>query len=107
MPCKLQLAHELIHITHTLPLPPADTTYPGGVTFQGTGLGFSSDASTVKASIALLKQRNPGTKVLIAVGGATYTSFNKMNAPAIAAFVSAFGLDGEKLSVPDHSDHCR
>ena len=65
------------------------------MTFQGTGLGFSSDPATVKAAIALLKTRNPGTKVLIAVGGATYTAFDKMNAPAIAAFVAAFGLDGE------------
>ena len=44
-----------------------DTTYSGGVTLAGTGLQFSSDAQVVKASIAILKQRNPGVKVLVAV----------------------------------------
>ena len=35
----------------------------GGVTFQGTGVQFSSDAQVVKDAISLLKQRNPNTKV--------------------------------------------
>ncbi len=40
-----------------------DTTYAGGVTFTGTGLDFNSDPKVVKDAIALLKQRNPKTKV--------------------------------------------
>jgi chitinase len=63
-----------------LPLPPSpsDTSYPGGTTFQGTGIQFSSDPSVVKGAIALLKQRNPATKVLIAVGGATYSNWGQV-----------------------------
>ena len=37
----------------------------GGVTFAGTGVQFSSDAATIKQAVALLKSRNPQTKVLL------------------------------------------
>lgn len=45
------------------PLCHADATYSGGATWSGTGVQFSSDASVVKGAIALLKQKNPRTKV--------------------------------------------
>lgn len=83
-----------------------DTTYTGGMTWAGTGLQFSSDATVVKDSIAILKKRNPGTKVLVAVGGATYTNFKDMNAPAIARFVQDFGLDGVDLDYEPTNANC-
>jgi chitinase len=83
-----------------------DSTYTGGVTFAGTGLDFSSDAAVIKAAIALLKSRNPNTKVLVAVGGATYTSFNNLNAAAVAQFVNAFGLDGVDLDYEPTNPNC-
>ena len=83
-----------------------DSSYTGGVTFAGTGLDFSSDASVIKDSIALLKSRNPKTKVLVAVGGATYTSFNNLNAAAIANFVNAFNLDGVDLDYEPTNPNC-
>ena len=49
------------------------------MTWAGTGIQFSSDASVIKDAIALLKKTNPGTKVLVAVGGATYTSWDKVS----------------------------
>ena len=48
-----------------LPLPPA----------AGTGLSFSSDGRVVRDAIAALKARQPNTRVMLAVGGATYTNF--------------------------------
>eukprot|EP00887_Chlorella_sp_A99_P003179 scaffold9.g3179.t1 len=51
---------------------PDCASYPGGITFQGTGIQFSSDAqarAVVNQSIALLKKNNPNTKVVVAVGG--------------------------------------
>lgn len=72
-----------------------DSTYPGGVTFAGTGLDFSSPAQVVKDSIALLKAKNPSTRVLLSVGGASYgNSWTNLNAAAAANFVQTFGLDG-------------
>ena len=74
----------------------ADTTYSSGagVTWAGTGIQFSSEASVIKDAIALLKKANPGTMVLVAVGGATYTNWGALNAAGIASFVQTFSLDG-------------
>jgi chitinase len=71
-----------------------DTTYPGGLTWEGTGLSFSADPGVIKGAIALLKQRNPATKVLIAVGGATYPNWGQLDVAAITRFVEDWGLDG-------------
>ncbi|KAL4419617.1 hypothetical protein ABPG77_001671 [Micractinium sp. CCAP 211/92] len=71
-----------------------EATYSGGMTFEGTGLSFSSEPAVVKGAIALLKRHNPRTRVLVSVGGATYTAWDRLNATAIASFVRQFGLDG-------------
>lgn len=85
-----------------------DTTYTGGITFSGTGLQFSSDATVVKDGITALKKRNPGTNVLVAVGGATYSSnFKAINAQGIASFVNAFGLDGVDIDYEPAAPNCR
>ncbi len=84
-----------------------DTRYKGGVTFAGTGLQFSSDASVIKQSIITLKQRNPGTKVLVAVGGATYHGWSQLNAVGIRAFVEEFNLDGVDIDYEPASPNCQ
>lgn len=58
----------------------------------------------VKGAIALLKRRNPRTRVLVSVGGATYTAWDRLNATAISAFVRQFGLDG--VDVDYEGDGC-
>jgi len=74
-----------------------NTSYAGGVTLEGTGLAFWSEPSVVMESIRILKERNPGTKVLVSVGGALLTNFEELNAQGIALFVQEFGLDGVDL----------
>lgn len=64
----------------------------------------SSEPGVVKGAIALLKRRNPRTRVLVSVGGATYNGWNRLNATAIAAFVRVFGLDG--VDVDYEGDGC-
>lgn len=83
-----------------------DATYAGGLTWAGTGMQFSSDPRVVRDAISLLKQRYPHTKVLVAVGGATYTGFAAMNASAIAAFVKTFGLDGVNVDFEISNPEC-
>jgi hypothetical protein len=41
----------------------------------------------VKDAVALLKQRNPHTKVLVAVGGATYTNWAQVGTVAVSEHV--------------------
>lgn len=92
----------IVYLSFMLP----DATYSGGVTWSGTGLQFSSDAAVVKGAIALLKQRNPGTKVLIAVGGASYMAWDKMNTAAIKRFIDEFGLDGVDIDYEPTNAGC-
>jgi len=49
----------------------------------------------VKAAIAALKAAQPNTRVMLAVGGATYTNFAAMNTQCIEDLVDDFGCDGE------------
>lgn len=71
-----------------------DAIYHGNFNLADTGLDFSADGAVVKGAIAALKQRNPKTKVLVAVGGATYHNFAALNPSAIASVVQDFGFDG-------------
>lgn len=86
-----------------------DTTYSGGTTFLGTGLQFPGEdmAPIIKQSVAILKQRNPGTKVLVAVGGYAYTGWAKLNTAGIKAFVDAFGLDGVDIDYEPAAPNCQ
>jgi hypothetical protein len=74
---------------------PECTYTKGSLSFAGTGLDFSSSGPVVKAAIAALKAAtNNNTKVLLAVGGATYTNFAQMNTQCLADLVDDFGFDG-------------
>jgi chitinase len=83
-----------------------ESSYSGGVTFSGTGLQFNSEPQVVKDSISVLKRKNPGVKVLVAVGGATFTNFGSLNADSIAMFVKEFGLDGVDLDYEPSNSNC-
>jgi chitinase len=72
-----------------------DTTYVSGSTsLTGTGVTPPYDGPTLKAAIAALHKNQPGTKVYISVGGATYYNWAGIKVQNIAAFVSDFGIDG-------------
>ena len=84
-----------------------DSTYSGGLTWEGTGLGFSMPPEVIKTSISILKTRNPGTKVLLSVGGATYDNWAQLNADAAVAFVDEFGLDGIDIDFEPRGADCQ
>jgi chitinase len=84
-----------------------DTTYKeGSYNFTGTGLQFAADGKVVKDAIALLKQHNPKTQVLVAVGGQTYTNFASTNPEAIANIVKDFGFDGVNVDYEPTNAKC-
>ena len=106
-PAKTSLANLPAYFTQVvLSFMKPDATYSGGVTLANTGLQFSSDAQVIKDAIKLLKQRNPDTKVLVAVGGATYTNFQSLNMNAIVKFVNEFGLDGVDIDFEPSNPAC-
>jgi len=69
----------------------------GQNSWVGTGMDFSADFHVVRDAIRSLKHKNPGTKVLLSIGGATYVNWRQANAGAIAALVRDLGADGADL----------
>ncbi|MEH2433027.1 MAG: glycoside hydrolase family 18 protein [Nostoc sp.] len=107
-PKKLQLANIAPYVNMVIVsfLKP-DATYEGGNKLSGTGLDFSVDGVVVKDAIAYLKSKNPNTKVLVAVGGATYQNFAALNTKAIADVVKDFGFDGVDIDYePFNNGQC-
>ncbi|KDD73753.1 hypothetical protein H632_c1867p1 [Helicosporidium sp. ATCC 50920] len=84
-----------------------DATYNGGMTFEGTGLQFSSSATVVKGAMDLLKLKHPGTKFLVTVGGPTYNNWQALNPAAVAKFVKEFGLDGVVIDYVPVFSECK
>lgn len=83
----------------------------GNYDLTNTGLIFSADGTVVKDAIALLKTRNPNTKVLLGVGGSTYRKyFSLLNPTAIANVVRDFGFDGVDIDYEPYDNglaNCR
>lgn len=78
----------------------------GSMSLSGTGISTSYDGSVLKQAIAALKSKNPNTRVLVAVGGATYPNFADFRASSITAFVNDFGLDGVDIDYEPSSPSC-
>jgi chitinase len=75
-----------------------ETSYQAGQqSWVGTGMDFSSDFKVVKDAIKVLKTKNPGTKILLSIGGATYVNWKQANANAVAALVKDLGADGADI----------
>lgn len=71
-----------------------DMNYTGNLDLTGTGLSFSYTGQVLKDALTTLKSRNPETKVVISIGGETYTNWEAFNPENIATFVRDFGFDG-------------
>jgi mannan endo-1,4-beta-mannosidase len=72
----------------------ANCTYQkGSYSWEGTGLAFSSDFSTVKKSIEILKSK--GVIVMLSVGGATYpfTFYRPENVAYLCEDLGCNGID--------------
>jgi hypothetical protein len=85
-----------------------DAAYAGDLSGQlrGSGLEYSVPGWMLREAVGLLRQRNPGQRVLLSVGGATYTNWAGLNAPAIAALVRDLGLDGVDIDLESPRPGC-
>jgi chitinase len=84
-----------------------ETSYQAGQqSWAGTGLDFSADFQVVKDAIRILKTKNPGTKVLLSVGGATYGNWHRTNTKAVAALVRDLGVDGADIDYEPEGGSC-
>lgn len=85
-----------------------DTTYvAGSLNLSGTThLDVPYDGPTLKAAIAALHQRNPNTRVMISVGGATLYNWAGFQPSHVADFVKDFGVDGVDLDYEPAAANC-
>ena len=83
-----------------------DANFPGGDDISGLGLNLSYGGAVLRSSIAELRRRLPGTKVVISVGGEDYQNWIDFRASNIARFVQAFGLDGVDLDFEPIDAQC-
>lgn len=94
-----------------------DLRYAGDLDLSRTGLEYTYSGTVLRDSIALLKQRQPRTRVLLSVGGAAYHTWRNLNEAAIGRLVRDLGADGVDIDFepphpdcaagPDQAIHCR
>ncbi|CAO3460404.1 glycosyl hydrolase family 18 protein [Azospirillum argentinense] len=83
-----------------------DAAYPGRLDLKETGLQYGFPGTVLRDAIALLKQRQPGTRVLLAVGGANYANWDALNLDALVRLVQDLGVDGVDLDFEPVSPGC-
>jgi len=83
-----------------------DASYPGRLDLKGTGLQYGFPGAVLRDAIALLKQRQPETRVLLAVGGANYANWGGLNLDAIVRLVRDLGADGVDLDYEPEVPGC-
>eukprot|EP00775_Hariotina_reticulata_P005809 gene5809-6049_t len=71
-----------------------------------TGIQFSSTGPVVKAGMAALKAAQPNTRILLAVGGASYTNFAATNPQCVKDIIDDFGFDGFDLDYEPLNPSC-
>lgn len=84
-----------------------DAFYPGMLDLEGSGLQYPYSGKILKGAVALLHQRHPGTRVLLSVGGQSYTGWSGLNETALAAVVKDLGLDGIDIDYEPVKPDCR
>ena len=102
------LAHlpNYLNIVNLSFMEPNSTYSAGSISLGGTGIGVPYDGPTLKDAIAALHRANPNSKVMVSVGGATFTAWSSFNAQAVAAFVNDFGLDGVDIDYEPSNANC-
>lgn len=84
-----------------------DMTYDGGLELAGTGLQYPYDGRVLKGAVALLRQRQPGTRVILSVGGSAYPAWHRLNEEAVGRLVRDLGLDGVDVDFEPAEPGCR
>ena len=83
-----------------------DLTYAGDLNLSDTGLQYQFTGAVLRDAVALLKRRHPGTRVLLSVGGATYTNWHGLDEAAVARLVRDLGADGVDVDLEPAAPQC-
>jgi chitinase len=77
-----------------------------GESLSGSGLEMPYKTTVLITSIQKLRRRNPHVKILVSIGGESYTAWQRLDAKAIAGFVKTLGLDGIDIDFEPLSPNC-
>lgn len=106
-PEDTSLARLPAYLTHVaLSFAKPDLVYAGNLDLKGTGLEYPYSGAVLRQAIALLKARSPQTRVLVAVGGATYGGWDRLNETALARLVRDLGADGVDIDYEPANPSC-
>lgn len=83
-----------------------DAIYPPDGELRGSGLEFRFPTAVLRQGIRLAKARNPRLKVLLAVGGANYRRWDRLDVAALARLVGELGADGIDLDYEPGEPGC-
>lgn len=83
-----------------------DLVYPGALDLRQTGLAYGFPGSVLREAVALLKARQPATRVLLSVGGLGYDRWEALDAGMIARLVADLGLDGVDIDFEPATPDC-
>ena len=83
-----------------------DLSYSGHLDLAQTGLEYRYSGQVLRDSIDQLKLRNPGTRVLLSVGGAAYHNWLGFNEAAVVALVHDLHADGVDLDFEPRRPGC-
>lgn len=84
-----------------------DLRYVGGLDLRGTGLEYRAPGAAVRDAVVLLRQRNPAVRVLLSVGGAAYTGWDRLDETAVGRLARDLGLDGVDVDLEPPDPRCR
>jgi chitinase len=84
-----------------------DAVYAGDLQLAGTGLQYPFSGTVLRDAVSMLKQRNPGTRVLLSVGGSAYVNWDRLDETALAALIRDLGLDGVDVDFEPRQPGCR
>lgn len=83
-----------------------DARYEGDLDLSGSGLQYPYSGQVLKRAVALLKRRNPQTKVILAVGGSGYPGWKQLDEGSIARLVQDLGLNGVDVDFEPLDPQC-
>ncbi|MBS9475707.1 hypothetical protein KIP89_01105 [Ancylobacter sp. VKM B-3255] len=94
-------------ITHVaLAFVKPDLAYAGDLALEGTGLQYRFAGTVLKQAIAALKARHRQIRVLLAVGGASYGGWDRLDPAALARLVRDLGADGVDIDFEPAQPAC-
>jgi len=73
-----------------------DLRYVGGLDLRGTGLEYRAPGAAVRDAVVLLRQRNPAVRVLLSVGGAAYTGWDRLDETAVGRLARDLASGGDE-----------